>query len=202
MAIRVAQWRAAPLKPVDGGRTATERFAALVEPHYDVLYRVAYRLTRSAHDAEDLAQEVCARAFPRLDEIEKLEQPRGWLLRVLYRLFVDSVRRYERKFVGSIDDVDERALMSEQPGPLEEAERALARRRLDEAWRHLDEEQRALLALHDVEGYSLLELNELTGIKEGTLKSRLHRARVRLGKLLERVGATAGSSEINGSGRR
>jgi RNA polymerase sigma-70 factor (ECF subfamily) len=190
------------LKPVDGGRTATERFAALVEPHYDVLYRVAYRLTRSAHDAEDLAQEVCARAFPRLDEIEKLEQPRGWLLRVLYRLFVDSVRRYERKFVGSIDDVDERALMSEQPGPLEEAERALARRRLDEAWRHLDEEQRALLALHDVEGYSLLELNELTGIKEGTLKSRLHRARVRLGKLLERVGATAGSSEINGSGRR
>jgi RNA polymerase sigma-70 factor (ECF subfamily) len=78
----------------------------------------------------------------------------------------------------------------------------LARRRLDEAWRHLDEEQRALLALHDVEGYSLLELNELTGIKEGTLKSRLHRARVRLGKLLERVGATAGSSEINGSGRR
>jgi RNA polymerase sigma-70 factor (ECF subfamily) len=190
------------LKPVDGGRAATERFAALVEPHYDVLYRVAYRLTRSVHDAEDLAQEVCARAFPRLDEIEKLEQPRGWLLRVLYRLFVDSVRRYERKFVGSIDDVDERALVSEQPGPLEEAERALARRRLDDAWRHLDEEQRALLALHDVEGYSLLELNEITGIKEGTLKSRLHRARVRLGKLLERVSAAAGSIENNRSWRR
>ena len=199
MAIRVVQWRATPLQPVDGGRTAAERFAALVEPHYDVLYRVAYRLTRSAHDAEDLAQEVCARAFPRLDEIEKLEQPRGWLLRVLYRLFVDSVRRYERRFVGSIDDVAEGALISEQPGPLEEVERALARRRLDEAWRHLDEEQRALLALHDVEGYSLLELNELTGIKEGTLKSRLHRARVRLGKLLERVSATAGSSETHGS---
>lgn len=200
MAIRVVQWRAAPLKSVDGGRTETERFAALVEPHYEVLYRVAYRLTRSVPDAEDLAQEVCARAFPRLDEIERLEQPRGWLLRILYRLFVDSVRRYERKFVGSIDDVDEGALISEQPGPLEEADRALARRRLDEAWRHLTEEQRGLLALHDVEGYSLLELHELTGIKEGTLKSRLHRARVRLGKLLERVSATASSSETNGSG--
>jgi RNA polymerase sigma-70 factor (ECF subfamily) len=43
-----------------------------------------------------------------------------------------------------------------------------------------------LLALHDVEGHSLAEINEITGIKEGTLKSRLHRARVRLGKLLRR----------------
>jgi len=166
--------------------SAPQRFAVLVEPHYETMYRVAYRLTRSAHDAEDLAQEVCVRAFARLDEIEVLEQPRGWLLRVLFRLFVDSVRRYERKHVGSIDDVDEDLLAYEGPSPVEEAERALERRRLDEAWRHLDHEQRALLALHDVEGYSLAELMGLTGLKEGTLKSRLHRARVRLGRLLQR----------------
>jgi RNA polymerase sigma-70 factor (ECF subfamily) len=43
-----------------------------------------------------------------------------------------------------------------------------------------------LLALHDIEGYSLADLQEITGLKEGTLKSRLHRARVRLGKLLQR----------------
>lgn len=198
MAIRLVR-QGPPLTPIDGGRTATERFAAIVEPHYDALYRVAYRLTRSAHDAEDLAQEVCARAFPRLGELEKLEQPRGWLMRVLYRLFVDSVRRYERRFVASLDDVDEDALVSERPGPLEEAERALARRHLDEAWRHLNHEQRALLALHDVEGYSLRELNEMTGLKEGTLKSRLHRARVRLGKLLERTSAPTASDETRGS---
>jgi RNA polymerase sigma-70 factor (ECF subfamily) len=50
----------------------------------------------------------------------------------------------------------------------------------------LDREQRALLALHDVEGYTLEEINRITGLKEGTLKSRLHRARVRLGKFLRR----------------
>jgi RNA polymerase sigma-70 factor (ECF subfamily) len=150
------------------------------------MYRVAFRLTRSPHDAEDLAQEVCVRAYARLDEIEVLEQPRGWLLRVLYRLFVDSTRRYERRHVGSIDDVEDGVLAYEGPSPVEEAERALERRRLDAAWRHLDHEQRALLALHDVEGYSLAELMELTGAKEGTLKSRLHRARVRLGRLLQR----------------
>jgi len=166
--------------------TAPQRFAVLVEPHYETMYRVAYRLTRSAHDAEDLTQEVCVRAFARLADIEGLEQPRGWLLRVLYRLFVDSMRRYERKNVGSIDDVDEHVLAYEGPSPVEEAERAFERRRLDGAWRHLDHEQRGLLALHDVEGYSLAELMELTGLKEGTLKSRLHRARVRLGRLLQR----------------
>jgi RNA polymerase sigma-70 factor (ECF subfamily) len=174
------------LTAIDGRRSPVERFAAIVQPHYEVLYRVAYRLTRSAHDAEDLAQEVCARAYPRLDELEALEQPRGWLLRVLYRLYVDSVRRYERKHVASIDDVEPEALVCERPSPAEETERALDRRRIGRAWQYLDEQQRALLALHDMEGYSLAELNELTGLKEGTLKSRLHRARVRLGRLLER----------------
>ena len=184
MVVRPLRQRDDTSAPV--AETAPQRFAVLVEPHYETMYRVAYRLTRSAHDAEDLTQEVCVRAFARLADIEGLEQPRGWLLRVLYRLFVDSTRRYERKHVGSIDDVDDHVLTYEGPSPVEEAERALERRRLDGAWRHLDQEQRGLLALHDVEGYSLAELMELTGLKEGTLKSRLHRARVRLGRLLQR----------------
>ena len=182
----------APVLTVIEGKGAPEaRFAALVQPHYELLYRVAYRFTRSAHDAEDLAQEVCARAFPRLAELERLEQPRGWLLRVLYRLFVDSTRRYERTHVTSIDDIDAETLVCDRPSPVEEAERAFERQRLSRAWRHLDQEQRALLAMHDVEGYSLAELRDLTGLKDGTLKSRLHRARVRLGKLLQREAAIA-----------
>ena len=182
----------APALTVIEGRGSPEvRFAALVQPHYEVLYRAAYRFTRSVHDAEDLAQEVCCRAFPRLEEIERLEQPRGWLLRVLYRLFVDSTRRYERTHVTSIDDMDADSLVCDRPGPVEEADRAFQRQWLSRAWRHLDKEQRALLAMHDVEGYSLAELRELTGLKDGTLKSRLHRARIRLGKLLQREASVA-----------
>jgi RNA polymerase sigma-70 factor (ECF subfamily) len=182
----------APVLTVIEGRSSAEaRFAALVQPHYEVLYRAAYRFTRSVHDAEDLAQEVCVRAFPRLAEIERLEQPRSWLLRVLYRLFVDSTRRYERTHVTSIDDLGTDSLVCDRPSPVEEAERAFQRQRLSRAWRHLDQEQRALLAMHDVEGYSLAELGELTGLKEGTLKSRLHRARIRLGKLLQREASVA-----------
>lgn len=129
-------------------------------------------------------QEVCVRAYPRCGEIELLEHPRGWLLRVLYRLFIDSRRRYERKHVRAIEDNEE--FVGEEPGPVEEAERALDRWRIENAWRHLSNDQRALLALHDVEGYTLSEIQSLTGLKEGTIKSRLHRARVRLGRLLQR----------------
>jgi RNA polymerase sigma factor (sigma-70 family) len=191
--MQVTRKRARSLTVIEGGRSTADRFAAVVQPHYETMYRVAYRLTRSTQDAEDLAQEVCVRAYPRIDELEQLEQPRGWLLRVLYRVFVDSMRRYERNHVGSIDDVEESLLVSEQPGPAEEADRAMDRRRLDRAWRYLDQEQRALLALHDIEGHTLAEIHELTGLKEGTLKSRLHRARVRLGKLLRRKTPTEGA---------
>jgi RNA polymerase sigma factor (sigma-70 family) len=193
--VRALQPRSPP--PAPTADSAKQRFAVLVEPHYEVMYRVAYRLTRSAHDAEDLAQEVCARAYTRLADLELLEQPRGWLLRVLYRLFVDSVRRYERKHVESLEDAD--AIAFEGPTLLEEAERATERRRLDLAWRHLDHDQQALLALHDIEGHSLAELMKLTGLKEGTLKSRLHRARVRLGKLLQREPHAAGKHDVERS---
>ena len=155
-----------------GGESEQERFAALIQLHYQVLYRAAYRLTRSEVDAEDLVQEVCVRAYPRLVEVERLEHPRGWLLRVLYRLFVDLRRRYERKNVRAIDENEE--FVSGEPSPPEEAERALDRWRIEDAWRHMNPEQRLLLVLHDVEGYSLAEIQSLTGLKEGTIKSRLH----------------------------
>jgi RNA polymerase sigma-70 factor (ECF subfamily) len=180
-----------------GGESEQQRFAALIRQHYQVLYRAAYRLTRSAVDAEDLVQEVCVRAYPRIGEIEGLEQPRGWLLRVLYRLFVDLRRRYERKNVRAIDENEEFA--SGDPSLAEEAERALDRLRIEDAWRHLNDEQRLLLALHDVEGYSLAEIHSLTGIKDGTIKSRLHRARVRLGRLLQREQAMSAVSRARSS---
>ena len=89
-----------------------------------MLYRAAYRLSRSAVDAEDLVQEVCVRAYPRIGDIEQLEHPRGWLLRVMYRIFVDQRRRYDRKHVRAIEEDEE--FVSGEPGPAEEAERALS----------------------------------------------------------------------------
>jgi len=71
--------------------------------------------------------------------------------------------------------------------------------RVEDAWRRLSEEQRLLLALHDIEGYTLVEIHSLTGLKDGTIKSRLHRARVRLGKLLQPETGVAPVADERGS---
>ena len=172
------------LTVINGGRSFALRFEELMRAHYATLYRSAYRLTRSVDDAEDLVQEVCVRAFPRLEELEQLDQPRAWLLRVLRRIFIDQTRRYERRHVASLETIEQGSLAASAPGPCEEAETAERAERLARAWQLLDKDNRSLLALHDIEGYSLAELMEITGLKEGTLKSRLHRARVKLGRLL------------------
>jgi RNA polymerase sigma-70 factor (ECF subfamily) len=113
----------------------------------------------------------------------------------MQRLYIDGARRYERSHVEVFDAALEETLVSDVPGVVEQVDAVLRRQRLDRAWQRLAREQRVLLALHDIEGYSLAELTEITGLKEGTLKSRLHRARVKLGKLLQREGveSTAGS---------
>ena len=188
------------LAVIPGGRSAAQRFEALVRPHLEVLYRAAYRLTRTVHDSEDLLQEVCVRAYTRLEELADLDNPRGWLLCVMQRLFIDQTRRYERLHVGPLDAHLEETLVSDAPDIPDQADASYRRQRLDRAWQWLSKEQRALLALHDIEGYSLAELTELTGLKEGTLKSRLHRARVKLGRLLRRVEGAAGSELGSGVG--
>jgi RNA polymerase sigma factor (sigma-70 family) len=160
------------------------RFERVVRPHFDALYRAAMRLTRSRADAEDLVQEVCLRAFPALDRLEGLEYPLGWLLRVQYRIFIDGTRRRLRSpFVATAKASEADLALSMDPGPEEFAEASLVRRRLSRAWLELGPEQRALLALH-AEGYTLAELEAMTGLSRNAVGVRLHRARARLGRLM------------------
>lgn len=167
--------------------TDAARFEALVAPHFEALHRAALRLTRRRHDAEDLVQELCLRAYRELDTLARLEHVRGWLLRVQYRIFVDDVRRRARSRTnggGGGDGEDLVALAcSEEPGPEELTSAAYTRARLDKAWAELTPEQRALLAMH-AEGYGLAELEKILGKNRNLLSARLHRARARLAKLI------------------
>ena len=163
-----------------------QQFEALVAPHVEALYRAAFRLTRQSHDAEDLVQDVCLRAYSALDNLGTLDSVRGWLLRVQYRLFVDADRRRRRSPVNGhcMPGESEDSWASDSPGPEDLAEATLQWRRMSAAWDCLSMEQRALLGLH-AEGYSLAELEQITGRNRATLSARLHRARRRLAKLLE-----------------
>lgn len=117
----------ARLTVIPGGRSTVERFEALIGRHYQLLYRTAYRFTRSVHDAEDLVQEVCARAYARLDEVEQLDQPHSWLLCVMRRIFIDQLRRFDRSHVESLDVHDAATFAADGPEPPEQTEAALWR---------------------------------------------------------------------------
>jgi RNA polymerase sigma-70 factor (ECF subfamily) len=177
-------------KPADssGPRSNQLEFEVLVRPHLDGIYGRAYALTGSVEDAEDLTQETCIRASSRLEELARHENPRAWLMQVLYRLFVDLVRSRRRSPIKLMAREDAHAFVdaavSTQPGPEQEADASAFLKRLHLAWQRLTADEQLLLALHGIEGLSLAEIHDVTGWPVGTIKSRLHRSRIRLGQLI------------------
>jgi len=171
------------MKAASGMTTSHPEFGALVAPHLAALFRSAYRLTGNRSDAEDVVQEVCVRAYTHLAALRALDQPKSWLLKIAYRVFVDGVRRRARSPVRATAEDFDATRPSDEPSPEDRVEAELAERRLLCALASLDRQQRALLALH-VEGYTLAELEAMTELSADVLKARLYRARMRLGKLL------------------
>jgi RNA polymerase sigma factor (sigma-70 family) len=165
-------------------KQALRRFEAIIRPHFDALHRAAMRLTRSREDAEDLVQDVVLRALPEIDRLAALEAPRAWLLRVQYRIFVDGFRRRARApLADNVDGDDGDRAVSDAPSPEELVDDHLRARQLARVWPRLDRRQRALLAMH-AEGYTLAELEQITGLSRNALGVRLHRARARLARLI------------------
>ena len=162
-------------------------FEALVRPHLEWLYRMAYRYTAQTQDAEDLVQELLARLYRNPEDLTRLSDLRPWLTRTLYNLFVDQWRHRRRTPFGHLHSEPWEALFAEEGGgdtPESELQSAGQRRLVLEALYRVDEEHRALLVLHDVEGHTLPELTETLGLPLGTLKSRLFRARRKLRRQL------------------
>jgi len=166
------------------GPSAQSEFERLVSPHIDHLYRLAYRFTNTNHDAEDLVQDLLIKLYPRLQEIRDIDRLRPWLDRVLYRLFIDRLRQNQRRPLLDGDEIDPDEIARSDNNPEFDLEQNLTQERLQTAYGKLSEDHRALLAMHDIEGYTLLELEKMLDTPIGTLKSRLHRARKQLRKNL------------------
>src|SRR5688500_4940292 len=178
------------LRPRD--RHAAE-FDRLMREHIPALYRSAYRWTGAVDQAEDLVQDLLIRLYPRLEELRDLDQVKPWALRVMYRIFVDQLRRRRNSPVqfGLDTDADEESeqdhiSVSEDAEPDVLVERQLTQERIAAAWAELSEDHRVVLSMHDIEEYSLVEIAAMTDTPVGTLKSRVHRARAKLRDLLDR----------------
>ena len=170
-------------------------FDLLLRGHVRPLYRYAYRWTGDVDQAEDLVQEALTRLYQEMPQLRDIEMLRPWAARVMYRIFIDNLRRARRSpvmFVGrsgstgklleNEDEEDEAADETWDPAGL--AEQAFQRERIAAVWPRLHELHRVVLSLHEIEGYSLEEVATIVEIPVGTAKSRLNRARKHLRALL------------------
>lgn len=173
-----------------------EEFEILITPHIKNMYRMAYRFTGNTADAEDLVQDVLVKIYPRRHEVFRIEKLRPWLVKILYRIFLDQHRRGTRsplrllKFTGNDNhellDETVKNIPSKNPGPAEIVDQQLTYSKILRALDLLNDDQRHLCILHDVEGYTLNELVDILNAPLGTLKSRLHRARAALRQKLKK----------------
>ena len=160
------------------------RFDALVRPHVTALYKSAHRFVGNADDAEDLVQDVLTKLYPRTDDMAGVAELRPWLLRVLYNQFIDNTRKRSRSPLTVSDD-DAAALASDPASsPERDSVNGESAHRLDDALGQLKEDQRALITLHLVQGFTLEELTHVMNAPIGTLKAKLHRTKAQLRKLL------------------
>lgn len=170
-------------------RSPAGQFEKLIEPHLPHLYQLAFRLCNNRPDAEDLVQDVVIKLLPRSQEMSQIEKLRPWLAKILYHQFIDNYRQKERSPLNLLSTAED--ILSEQAAPHSDnpenqTESGLSQQRLQLALQSLNQDQRDVVLLHDVEGYTLVELESILDSPQGTLKSRLNRARTQLRKFIKK----------------
>src|SRR5947208_8673973 len=161
---------------VEGARAGDpEALASLYRAHGAALYRLAYRLTGTPQDAEDVVHDVFVGLPEALGRYEERGSFAGWLKRVTARVALMRLRTRTRRREVTLD-----ATLPADQRPADVESEAL-RSAIDA----LPDQLRSVLVLKEVEGYSHAEVGELLGISEGASRVRLNRAMRRLRKSLE-----------------
>ncbi|MEZ4464184.1 MAG: sigma-70 family RNA polymerase sigma factor [bacterium] len=170
-------------------------FNALVLQHQGQIYNVCYRMLGNTAEAEDVAQDVFIKAFQAIASFRGDSAIGTWLYRIAVNLCKNRLKYLSRRHYHSsqvIDDVPERAFAGAgrtvgEPvsRPDEALEGSRAESRIQRALAAIDPAFRELLVLRDIQNLSYAEVVDITGLAEGTVKSRLHRARAALQRAYE-----------------
>lgn len=165
---------------------------AIVREHSARVYRLSYRLTGNKQDAEDLTQETFIRVFRSLSSYTP-GTFEGWLHRITTNLFLDQARRKKRIRMEAMGDDDGHVADTREFGRPERGyEHANLDSDVQKALDALRPEYRAAVVLCDIEGLSYEEIAVTLGVKLGTVRSRIHRARAQLRDALEHLAPTRG----------
>ena len=178
-------------------------FGELVEVYQDRVYNLALRMSGNADDAFDLAQEAFFRAWRGLSGFQFESAFSTWLFRLTSNVCLDWLRAKKRRPTVSLttldDEGEEVQLEIRDPGkgPEELLLAAEDRKALAKALNELPVEYREILTLRAINDLSYEEISRILNLREGTVKSRLSRARLALrNKLLQNGNKTESASSI------
>jgi len=168
-------------------RGEPEGFDELYRLHASRVYGLACRLTGSGSEAEDLLQDVFVLVYRKLDSFKGDAALGTWIYRLATNCCVDYLRGRQHRLRSVSEPLDE-GTEAGTPAP-ERVLRRIDPIDLDRAIAELPPGYRAAFVLHDVEGYEHREIAGMLGIAEGTSKSQVHKARLRLRARLADLGA-------------
>jgi RNA polymerase sigma-70 factor (ECF subfamily) len=160
-------------------------FEELYRTHAGRLYSLAWRMVGNPSDAEDLLQEIFLSAHRKLDTFRGDAALGTWLYRLGMNQILDYLRSRAARAGQLTDGIDDASLLADASSRRIDAS-AIDRVDLERAIAQLPEGSRAAFVLHDVEGLEHREVAEVLGVAEGTSKSQVHKARLRLRALLGR----------------
>ena len=167
----------------------TSAFDVIVRRYNTKVYSLAYRLLNSVEDAEDVAQDTFSQAFKGLGSFRGTSKFYTWLFRITYNLAISQRRK--RKPALSLnsqtDSQGEITLPSDDVSPMKNMEDEEGKTLMDKALGLLSLDHRAGLVLKEIEGFSYEEIALSLGVPVGTVRSRLHRARLELRAILEKL---------------
>ncbi len=177
-------------------------FETLVERYQQQVYHLALRMVNNEADAQDLAQEAFIRAWRGLGSFQFTSQFSTWLYRLTSNICIDFLRAQKRRKVVSLtmlrDDEDSQwDLPDDDPLPEQQMIAREERQALDRAFAALDPEFRQILTLRIVNGCSYQQISQVLGIAEGTVKSRISRAREQLRIKMNINGNISGANPSN-----
>lgn len=171
-------------------------YAEIVRRYQDRVYGLAYRWMSDEQIAREVTQDAFVAIFKALPRFRGESQLSTWIFRVVVN-HCKNRRQYRRRRrtgfheplegrAASHEDAPRREFAGDGPLPDAGADASDAKRLVDAALNELDDEFRVVLVLRDIEDRSYEEIAELLGMAKGTVKSRLHRARAQLAKVLAR----------------
>ena len=165
----------------------TEAFEALVLEHQNKVYSLALRMVGNEEDARDLAQDAFIRAFSSLSGFRGDSKFSVWLYRLTSNICIDFLRSRAKKRTVSMtwtddegDDAGELEIPDERFSPEAQLERTSMRESVQRGLESLSPQYRQILVLREINGLTYEEIGKVLGIEEGTVKSRIFRARKKL----------------------